>query len=238
MERQGTQPHMFWQAFHPADDVHEAGGYRDSYPARMADGRHLLLPIRPLDDGEHALASLIINQASFTVLDALAEDLARRLEPFQPEVVIGLPTLGLTLAAEVARKLGHARYVPLGTSRKFWYDETLSVPLRSITTPNLEKRLYVDPRMLPLMRGVRAVLVDDVISSGRSILAGLQLLQALDLEPVAIGAAMLQSQRWRNALAEWGGEWPERVCGSLFTPLLNKGPDGQWYAPFNSETPK
>jgi adenine/guanine phosphoribosyltransferase-like PRPP-binding protein len=232
------QPQAFWQAFHSAGGVQQSGGYRDSYPAMLADGRQLLLPIRPLDDGQHALASLIINQASFAVLDALAEDLARRLELFRPEVVIGLPTLGLTLAAEVARKLGHARYVPLGTSRKFWYDDALSVPLSSITTPSLEKRLYVDPRMLPLMRGVRAVLVDDVISSGRSILAGLQLLQTLDVEPVALGAAMLQSDRWRKALAGWGGGWPERVCGSLATPLLEKGADGHWYAPFNSETPK
>ena len=47
-----------------------------------------------------------------------AEDLAARLRPFSPEVVVGLPTLGLTLAAAVAERLGHARYVPCGTSRK------------------------------------------------------------------------------------------------------------------------
>ena len=51
----------------------------------------------------------------FDVLDTLAESLAARIAPLQVDVVAGLPTLGLTLAAAVAGKLGHRRYVPLGT---------------------------------------------------------------------------------------------------------------------------
>jgi adenine/guanine phosphoribosyltransferase-like PRPP-binding protein len=79
----------------------------------------LVLPIRKLADGLHGLASLIINQASFAVQDALATDFfAQRIERFEPDVVVGLPTLSLTLASAVARKRGRARYVPLGTSRK------------------------------------------------------------------------------------------------------------------------
>ncbi|MCX8999578.1 phosphoribosyltransferase [Rhizobiaceae bacterium BDR2-2] len=225
------QPHEFWQELHPQGRFPVEGGHERAFPATFADGRQLLLPIRPLPDGVHALASLIVNQAGFAVVDALAEDLAARLAPFAPDVVVGLPTLGLTLAAEVARKLGHARYVPLGTSRKFWYEDTLSVPMSSITTPGQQKRLYADPRMLPLVSGRRVALVDDVISSGTSILAGLSLLKALDIEPVAVGAAMLQSGRWRPALAAFGPQWPERVRGCFSTPMLEKGRDGLWHVP-------
>ncbi|MGO7259033.1 phosphoribosyltransferase, partial [Rhizobium brockwellii] len=84
------------------------------------------------------------------VLDALAERLAEKIRPMRIDVVAGLPTLGLTLAAAVAQKLGHSRYVPLGTSRKFGYRDELSVALSSITPPTQKKRLYIDPRMLPL----------------------------------------------------------------------------------------
>lgn len=219
------KPHEFWQ------DLHEPGSFPDEgskvvfYPVTLGDGRQLRLPIRPLSDGEHALASLIINQASFTVLGALADDLAAKLKSFEPDVVVGLPTLGLTLASEVARRLGHSRYVPLGTSRKFWYLEELSVPMSSITTQQ-EKRLYIDPRMLPLLEGQRVALIDDVISSGTSILAGLSLLQASGIEPVVIGAAMLQSERWRDALARLDSEWPTRVRAAFSTPLLRKNEDG------------
>ncbi|QKJ92813.1 phosphoribosyltransferase [Agrobacterium pusense] len=223
-----SAPHEFWQQIHPPRSFETAGAYSTFFPAELDDGRQICLPIRPLADGEHALASLIVNQASFEVLEALAADLAAKLLPFKPDVVIGLPTLGLTLAAAVARHLGHSRYVPLGTSRKFWYLEELSVPMSSITTKQ-EKRLYVDPRMLPLIEGRRVALVDDVISSGSSILSGVALLTASGINPAVIGTAMLQSDRWREKIAAFGPEWPERVRGVFATPLLTKAEDG-WRA--------
>jgi adenine/guanine phosphoribosyltransferase-like PRPP-binding protein len=224
-------PHDFWQEIHPPVTFDEAGQHRDFYPATLPDGSQLRLPIRVLADGDHALASLIINQASFTVLDTLATSLAERLAPYSPDVVAALPTLGLTLGAAVAQKLGHGRYVPLGTSRKFWYDERLSVPLSSITTPSQSKRLYVDPRMLPLLSGRRVVLIDDVISSGTSVIAGLTLLTQCNVEPVALGFAMLQSDRWRTPLADYGRHWPDRVVGVMASPMLSLTPGGGWQAP-------
>ncbi len=143
---------------------------------------------------------------------------------------MGLPTLGLTLAAAVAQKLGHARYVPLGTSRKFWYEDALSVPLSSITTPEQAKRLYIDPRMLPLIQGKRVLLIDDVISSGTSILSGLALLKTVDVQPVGIGAAMLQSNRWQAGFEAAGIDWQALVHGVFHTPMLEKSSDGQWQA--------
>lgn len=224
------QPHDYWQTIHPPGSFDPAGPHRDSFPAGMPDGGQMLLPIRSLADGRHGIASLIINQASFDVLDALAASLAERLSPFRPDVVIGLPTLGLTLASAVAQKLGHTRYVPFGTSRKFWYLDELSVPMSSITTPHQQKRLFADPRMLPLLKGRRVVLVDDVMSSGASMVAGLNLLAALDIEPVALAVAMLQTERWRSALCACGEGWPEKTRSVFATPLLERNAEGFWKA--------
>ncbi|GAK68665.1 putative phosphoribosyltransferase [Agrobacterium rubi TR3 = NBRC 13261] len=219
------KPHEFWQDIHAPGSFDLAGPHTVFFPVTLDGGRQIRLPIRPLADGQHALASLIINQASFPVVEALADDLAQKLANFDLDVVVGLPTLGLTLAAEVARRLCHSRYVPLGTSRKFWYLDELSVPMSSITTQQ-QKRLYIDPRMLPLLEGKRVALVDDVISSGTSIIAGLSLLAASNIEPVVIGAAMLQSDRWREKLADFGAHWPGRVQGVFTTPMLKKAGGG------------
>jgi len=212
----------FWQQILPpgteAIKIHQ-----DAYAAQFDDGRRLLLPIRPLPGGERALASLIINQASFAVLDAIAGDLAAKLARYAPEIVVGLPTLGLTLAEAVARKLGHARYVPLGTSRKFWYSEEFSVPLSSITTPEQSKRLYVDPRMIALLANRRVALIDDVISSGVSMSAGILLLAAIGVAPVVLGVAMKQSEVWRARLTP---EWQARLVGVFSSPVLAKTEDG------------
>jgi adenine/guanine phosphoribosyltransferase-like PRPP-binding protein len=210
MSEPQMNPESFWQEILPADACGSGG-----YPARFEDGRILLLPIRQLPDGKRALASLIVNQASFAVVDALATALADKLCAYAPDIIVGLPTLGLTLAAAVARTLGHTRYVPLGNSAKFWYRAELSVPLSSITTPEQPKRLFIDPRMLPLLQERRIALIDDVISSGVSMLAGIALLKLCGVRPVVLGAAMLQSEQWQQPLAGWD------IVSVLRSPILS-----------------
>ncbi|MBX3531405.1 MAG: phosphoribosyltransferase [Rhizobiaceae bacterium] len=223
-------PHDFWQSIHPAGSFEPAPaqGHRDLYPATLPDGRQIVLPIRVLPGGEdRAVASLILNQASFAVADALADAVADKVRALEVEIVVGLPTLGLVLADALARRLGHSRCVPLGTSRKFWYDEQLSQPLSSVTSPGVaEKRLYVDPRMLPLLAGRRVLLVDDVVSTGSSMASALALLARTGVAPAGIAVAMTQSERWRAKLADAG--WAGIVSTAIATPLLARGGDGGW----------
>jgi len=102
--------------------------------------------------------------------------------------------------------------------------------MTSITSPEQVKRLYLDPRMLPLIENRRVLLVDDVISSGRSIVAALKLLESCGVRPVAIGAAMLQTEAWREPLTTLGARWPDRVVGVLRTPRLRRTAAGGWAA--------
>lgn len=220
-------PEDYWQVLLPAGTVSEPLVWPETYVATLPDGSQLFLPIRPRADGT-GLASLIINQASFAVLEGLAGHLAERMEANAVDLIVGLPTLGLTLAAEVARRLGHRRYLPLGTSPKFWYRNELSVPIASVTT-SAERRLYVDPRLLPLLTGRRVALIDDVISSGRSITAGIELLALCGTTPVAIGAAMLQGSSWQSAESPALPLWQERTIGVFTTPLLHRTGTG-WAA--------
>ena len=220
-------PHQFWQeiAAPGTYDTAPQQGFVDSYPAQLADGRQLLLPIRVLPgDGTRAVASMIVNQASFVVEDALAAATHDVLLPFGPEIIIGIPTLGLPLANNVARRFGHSRMVALGTSRKFWYREELSEPMSSITSPTHAKTIFVDPRMLPLLEGKRVAVIDDVISSGTSLAAVLRLLGKAGIEPVAIACAMLQGTRWHEPLAAWR----DRIVAATASPLLERTAIGTW----------
>lgn len=223
-----VEPHQFWQTFVPPGSHRTGPGtvHRDFYPAELADGRQLLLPIRVLPgDGTRAVASLIINQASFPVEDALAEAMAELWRPVAADIVVGVPTLGLPLAGNLARRLGHPRMVALGTSRKFWYRDDLSEPMHSITSPGRGKTIFLDPRMLPLLQDRRVLLVDDVASTGSSLAAVLRLLAKAQIRPVGIAVAMEQSRRWQEALGADAG----RLRGVLASPLLAKVAGG-WVA--------
>jgi adenine/guanine phosphoribosyltransferase-like PRPP-binding protein len=204
--------------------------YRFGYPLRLPDGRVLVLPLRQLRDGRHAVASLIANQASHDVVSALADHMAEQAQHLAPEIIVGLPTLGLAFASLVAARLGQLRFVPLGYSRKFWYDDALSVPISSITTPEAGRRLRLDPHLLTLIKGRRVVVIDDAISTGSTAAAAVHLLRAIDVETVGMVVAMKQTNRWEAALRS--PETPalpvRGVCGC---PLFERRDDGWWAVP-------
>ena len=175
--------------------------YRFGYPVRLPCGRFLVLPLRRLPHGDHAVASLIANQASNVVVAALADHMAERASGLDAVVVVGLPTLGLAFASLVAERLGQPRYVPLGYSRKFWYDDALSEPVSSITSPEAGKHLRLDPNLRSLIEGRRVVLIDDAISSGVTAVAAMRLLHKIGADVAGMVVAMKQTNRWEAAVA-------------------------------------
>jgi adenine/guanine phosphoribosyltransferase-like PRPP-binding protein len=201
--------------------------YRFGYPVRLPCGRVLILPLRQLPDGRHAVASLIANQASHVVVAALADHMAKQAQLLRPEIVVGLPTLGLAFASLVASRLGQPRFVPLGYSRKFWYDDALSVPISSITTPEAGRRLRLDPNLLTLIRGRRVVVIDDAVSTGTTVVAVVKLLRAIDVDAVGMVVAMKQTNRWEAALRSLGGP-SLQVRGVCGCPLFARRGDGWW----------
>ena len=207
--------------------VFPAPPYQDAYPCMLPDGDYLELPFLPLPpDFESAIAFLCSNQTSFAVEDRLSTHMAHLAAALNPDVVVGMPTLGMVYAASVARKLGHERYVPLGYSRKFWYDEALSVPVRSITSPIKPKQVYLDPKMLERLNGKRVLLVEDVISTGGTISAEIQLMEKIGANVVGIVTAVKETNVWVEKLAAIAPQWPEKVHAPIKCPLFRKSTDG------------
>ncbi|PVH86950.1 PRTase-like protein [Cadophora sp. DSE1049] len=213
---------QYWQEILPDTETAPAP-WKYGYPARLPDQRILKLPIRALNSNE-AVASLIINQAALDVTAELGDFLVHQVRPFNPDVIVGLPTLGLSLAPIIAKGLGHKRYVPLGYSRKFWYTDSLSTEVSSITSPSGEKKLYLDPNQVSLLKGKRVMIIDDAVSSGKTLKASWDFLEAVGCEVVGCGVVMSQGARWRAVLGE---ERAGNVRWVFECPLL-KREEGGW----------
>lgn len=229
VERWFTEPTTaYWQALLPCwpTGPEAEPPFRYGFPVRLPDGRALVLPIRELPDGEGAVASLIANQASLAVVGALATFMSDAARDFGAQIIVGLPTLGLALAPRVAETLGHPRYVALGYSRKFWYEDALSEPVSSITSPEAGKRIFLDPDQEALLRGRRIVVVDDAVSTGTTLAAAARLLRSRSLDLAGVVVAMKQSLRWRRTLSAVDPDLPDRVSGVFACPRFRRAEDG------------
>jgi len=184
----------------------------DSYSIRLPDGDWVELPMLPLPpDFETAIAYLCITANSFELEDRLSTAMAELGRALAPDIVVGMPTLGMVLAASVAKKLEHPRYVPLSYSRKFWFEDELSVAVNSITTPVQPKTVYIDPRLVERLEGKRVLLVEDVISTGGTVAAELQLMKKLGAEVVGVVTAIKETNVWQRKLAAIDPAYPALV---------------------------
>lgn len=205
--------------------------YHAIFSVKLLHGSWLNLPIIPLPGGNEGIALLMSNQTPFAVEDHLANLLIELARELDPEIIVGIPTLGLDYARLVARGLGLERYVALGNSRKFWYDDDLSVPVHSVTSPGSAKRLYLDPALVERVRGKKTLIVDDVINTGGSAVAAIELLQHAGADLVGLAVVLVEGEAWKKELVRFSADWPTRVRGIGAIPIFRK--DAQGWMPID-----
>jgi adenine/guanine phosphoribosyltransferase-like PRPP-binding protein len=111
----------------------------------------------------------------------------------------------------------------LGYSRKFWYTDELSANVSSITSP-AAKKVYLDPHQSPLVKGKKVVIIDDAVSSGRTLKATWDMLEGIGCHIQACGVVMKQGSKWKDVL---GSERSAKVVYVLESPLL-RAVEGGW----------
>ncbi len=127
------------------------------------------------------------------------EKLAEQLAPMKPDIVVGAATLGIPVAIEVTRALGLGRYVILQKSPKVHLGSALEQKITSITSKG-EQRLLLDDRAVPLLKGRRVAVVDDVVASGSSLKGSVDLVRKAGGEVVGIGVILTEAREWQGTL--------------------------------------
>lgn len=137
------------------------------YPITVA-GLKRELPICKISDELYIGAFVIFGDAELTV--ACAQELLKLFPQDSYDYMLTAEAKSIPLIHEMARQSGAKKYFIARKGPKAYMPDPLRVVDKSITTAG-EQALYLGRDDADLIRGKRILLVDDVISTGGSILA-------------------------------------------------------------------
>ncbi len=131
------------------------------------------LPICRVTDDLYIGAFVIFGDCELTT--ACAKALLEKAPAY--DYIITAESKGIPLAQEMARLNGDAKWMLARKGVKLYMQDVLCVEVKSITTAAVQK-LYLDGNDAGMMRGKRVLIVDDVISTGESLHALEELVNA------------------------------------------------------------
>lgn len=161
-------------------------------------GYPVALPIVPIKP-DFAISLMMVIDLGVKFGAHIGRELAARLAPLKPDIVVGAATLGIPVAIEVTRAMGHDHYVILQKSPKIHLADALEQRISSITSKG-EQRLLLDREAIPLLAGRRVVVVDDVVASGSSLKGALELVRRAGGNVVGVGVILTEARDWQLAL--------------------------------------
>ena len=124
------------------------------------------LPLCRVNDQLYIAAFVIFGDVELTI--ACARELLKKAPPH--DILITAESKGIPLVYEMARQHGDNRYLIARKSPKLYMKNVFSTEVTSITTAN-RQMLHIDQNDADYMNGKRVLIVDDVISTGNSLIA-------------------------------------------------------------------
>lgn len=133
------------------------------YPLEVA-GLKRQLPMFPIADDLYIAAFILLGDQELTV--HCAEALLKKAPEY--DYILTAEAKGIPLVHEMARQAGAERYFVARKKMKLYMGDAIDVDVQSITTAGMQK-LYLTEEDANLMKGKRVLIVDDVISTGKSL---------------------------------------------------------------------
>lgn len=127
------------------------------------DGRKEDLPILPLPSGVNICFFNLHGNVGLT--EHCAAALAKKIKPYNPEMLITAESKGLQLTHCIARDMGFENYAVARKNKKLYMQDGIDVEAKTITTGEIQ-HLYLSAHDVDLLKGKRVAIIDDVISTG------------------------------------------------------------------------
>lgn len=122
------------------------------------------LPLFPINDNLQIAAFILLGDAKLT--EACAEALLKKAPEY--DYMLTAEAKGIPLINDMARLAGDDRYFVARKKKKLYMGDALDVEVQSITTAGVQHLLLTEEDA-HLMKGKRVLIIDDVISTGKSL---------------------------------------------------------------------
>ena len=122
------------------------------------------LPLFPITDELQIAAFILLGDQELTV--ACAKALLEIAPDY--DYMLTAEAKGIPLIHEMARQAGAERYFVARKKKKLYMGDALDVDVQSITTAGVQKLLLTEEDA-KRMQGKRILIIDDVISTGKSL---------------------------------------------------------------------
>ena len=144
------------------------------------------LPICKVNDKLDIAGFVIFGDVEMTV--AAAGELIKKCPEF--DFIVAPEAKAIPLAHEMSRQSGKPYFI-CRKGAKLYMQTPVSVNVRSITTDK-EQTLFMDSLEGEQLRGKKVIILDDVISTGESLLAVRKLVEQFDADIVAQAAILAE----------------------------------------------
>ena len=158
---------------------------KETYKMTIA-GVERELPICKVNDNLDIAGFVIFGDVEMTVV--AAGELIKKCPEF--DFIVAPEAKAIPLAHEMARQSGKPYFI-CRKGAKLYMQSPVSVNVRSITTDK-EQTLFMDSLEGEQLRGKRVIILDDVISTGESLLAVRKLIEQFDADIVAQAAILAE----------------------------------------------
>ena len=158
----------------------------DKYYELNVAGVKINLPLCKLNDELNIAGFVIFGDVEMTV--ASAGELLKKCPEF--DYIVAPEAKAIPLAHEMARQSGKPYFI-CRKGAKLYMQNPISVNVRSITTDK-EQTLFMDSLEGEQLRGKKVIILDDVISTGESLLAVRKLIEQFDAEIVGQAAILAE----------------------------------------------
>ncbi len=166
--------------------------WADSYTVHLSPDFSVRLPLLDIGDGFCIYSFDMTGEARWNRV--AAAELKKKLAPYDFDGFVTVQTKSCGLCQAICTEFDHDDYLELRKSRKAFMIDPVGVEVTSITTHG-KQELWIGKEKYARFQGKKLCFLDDVVSTGGTIDAAMELTSRIGVEISVVACALLEGER-------------------------------------------